>query len=222
MSPGETSKALSDLQGHFELKRLELRAPRLELDNWRLTRAVHALPGVVIYMSLLTHLSLPESVMTEFLLLHISLLPRLQSLIIFPARITNNLFGKASDGFVSLRSLDVPNTKLLRPFLSYPLRGLEALKVGNLDRDSLPILSRKLTGLRQLHIESESFSLQEIFILGGCFQLEEIEVITQYPLEMGDLDRHRFRDMFRNLRFLSIVTRERCSRIGVSLRDSEG
>ena len=167
-------------------------------------------------MSLLAHLSLPEALATEVLLLHISLLPRLETLTIYPVPTKNGIFGEESRGFVSLRSLDLPNEKLLNRFLSYPLRDLEILKARNLSRNSLQKLARNLTGLQKLCIEGSSFSLHEIFLLGACFQLEEIEIITQYPLEMDDLDLRRFRDMFRALRSLSITTQDPQSNFGLS------
>ena len=162
-------------------------------------------------MSLLTHLSIPENFVTEGLLLHVSLLPRLEELIVSPAPRVNALPGRECHGFASLRSLDIPNGTLLHRFLSYQVGGLEALRVGNLGSKSLPALARKLPNLLQLSIEGQKFTPQEMFVLGACFQLEEIAILTQCPLGMADLDLHRFRAMFRNLRSLSITTRDSSS-----------
>jgi hypothetical protein len=208
MTPKKVSKALDDLRGQVGLTKMELRAPHLELDAWEQTVAVHSLSGAVIYMSLLSQLSLPEILVTETLILHISLLPQLEKLIVFPAPSENVFSGVESNGFASLRSLDIPNECLLRRFLSYSLQNLEALRVGNLGRKSLPGIARNLIGLRQLSIEGPSFSFPEILPLGACFCLEEINILTRYPLGMDGLDLHRFRAMFPNLRSLSIATRE--------------
>ena len=137
-------KALSDLHDHFMLKSLELRAPDLALDEWQQMVAVHTLSRTLIHMSLLTHLSLSGNFVTEVLLTHISLLPRLEMLIISPSPAMNNLPGKKSAGFSSLRTLSIPNKNLLRRFLSYPFQGLETLSVGNLGRDSLSEIARGL------------------------------------------------------------------------------
>ena len=84
-------KALSDLHDHFMLKSLELRASDLALDGWQQMVAVHTLSRTLIHMSLFTHLSLPGNFVTEVLLTHISLLPRLETLIISPSPAMNNL-----------------------------------------------------------------------------------------------------------------------------------
>ena len=206
---------LGDLRGHFDLKRLVLQAPHLRLDEGRQMVAVRILVEAVIDMSLLIHLSVPETLVTDFFLLHVSLLPRLETLIVSPAPVTNNLFGEESHGFVSLRSLDLPDERLLRRLLYYPLQDLKILKVGGLGRSSLQKLCSNLTGLRQLSFEDANLDPQDIFMLGACFQLEDIKILTQYPWELGDLELHRFRGMFRNLRSLSVVTREPQSRTGV-------
>jgi len=208
MTPKKVLEALGDLQGYFNLTQLTLRAPPLGFGDKQQMVAVHALSGAVIHMSLLTHLTLPENFVTESLLLHISLLPQLETLVISPTPLTNNLPGGGSHGFVSLRSLDVPTEKFLRRFLSYPILDLEILKVKGLGRDSLPVVARKFSGLRQMSIEGACFSSPEIFVLGACFQLEDIGITTQCPLGMDDLDIDRFRAMFRNLRSLSITIRD--------------
>jgi hypothetical protein len=200
-------KALNDLRGHFQLKRLELQAPRLEMDDRQRMVAVHALSGAVIQMSLLTHLSLSENLLTEISLLHISVLPTLETFVVFPAPPAGDLSGEGTLGFESLRSLDLPNETLLRRFLSYSLQDLEVLKVGNLGRDSLKLI-RGLTGLQFLRIEGPSFGPPEIFALGACFRLEGIEIQSCHPLGMDDSDLHRFRAMFQNLRSLSIVAQD--------------
>lgn len=206
--PTELFEALDDLQGCFKLTKMELSAPHLRLDALQRMAAVQALSGAVIHLSLLTHLSLPEDFITEGLLLHISLLPRLETLIISPTPVTNNLLGEGCHGFGSLRSLEVPNENYLRRMLSYGIRDLEALKVRNLSQHALPVIVRELRSLRQLSIEGPSFTSLEMFILGACFQLEEIEIFTRDPLGMEDLDLDRFRTMFRNLRSLSITMRD--------------
>ena len=210
MAPENISRALDALQGHFELKKLELRASDLRLDDWGQIVAVQVLSGVVIHMSLLTGLSLPENLVSEFLLLHISLLPRLETLTVSPASVTSNLFGEESHGFVSLRSLNVPNENLFCRFLLYTLRDLEVLKVGKLGRNSLQRLSRNLTSLKKIYIEDPGFSLQEISVLGACFRLEEIKIVSPSPLKIDGLHLHRFRDRFRNLRSFSIVAGRDC------------
>jgi len=209
MPPTELLQALNDLQGYFKLTKLVLSAPQLKSDDLRQMVAVQALPGAVIHLSLLRHLSLPEVFVTESLLLHISLLPRLETLIISPTPVVSSLPGGGDcHGFVSLRSLEVPNESHLRRMLSYGIRDLETLKVRNISRHALPVVARQLQSLRELSIEGTSFASPEICILGACFQLEEIEVITKYPLGMDGPDQDRFRAMFRNLRSLSIVTRD--------------
>lgn len=207
ITPKIMDKVLNDLQGCLWLTRLELRAPHLEANDWQRMVAVHALSGAVVQMSLLAHLALSENFVTEIFLLHISTLPRLETLTIFPAPLVDNLSGEESRGFNSLRSLDLPNEGLLRRFLSYPLQDLEALRVGNLGGNSLQLIARSLTGLQQLHIEGSSLSSPEIFALRACFRLEVVKICTDHPLEMDDLDLHRFRAMFRNLRSLSIEAR---------------
>lgn len=214
MTPTELFQALDDLQSCFKLTRLMIWAPHLGLGDDQRVVAVQALSGAVIHMSLLTHLSLPENIVTEGLLLHLSLLPRLETFKIYPTLSTNSLSGEVSYGFVSLRSLDVPNQKILQWFISYPMLDLEILKVRGLGRGSLPKIARKFSGLRQIYIEGASFGSPEIFVLGACFQLEEIEILTQRPLEMDDLDLDQFRTMFRNLRSLSIATRDDLDGIG--------
>ncbi|KAF9779985.1 hypothetical protein BJ322DRAFT_1023890 [Thelephora terrestris] len=99
-----TCKALDDLQGLFWLTRLEVQAPRLELDDWQRMVAVQALSGAVIQMSLLAYLSLPENLLTKNFLSHISILPRLETLVVFPAPLADDLLGEGSHGFGSLRS----------------------------------------------------------------------------------------------------------------------
>ena len=207
MTPTEKIEALNDLQGYLALKRLVVWAPHLELDDGQQMVAVQALSGSVIYMSLLTHLSLPENLVTETLLLHISLLPQLETFKVSPTPLASRLSANESHGFGSLRSLDVPSEKLLQRFLSYPISDLEILKAGGLSQRSLPMIARKLPDLREIHIEGAGFSSPEIFVLGACFRLEEIEILTQHPLEMENLDLDRFRSMFRNLRSLSIAIR---------------
>jgi hypothetical protein len=205
-TPAELSKGLNDLQGYSKLTRLELWAPRFESGD--LPRMVaQTLAETVIHMSLLVHLSIPEVLATEYFLLHISLLPRLETLIISPTPLTHSLLGGECYGFPSLRSLDVPNESFLRRFLSYPVRDLDALRVRNLDRHALPLIARELSSLRRLSIfiKGSNFTPQEVFVLGACFRLEEIGIITQSPLGMNDSDLHRFRAMFRNLRSLSIA-----------------
>ena len=208
MSPTELLEALKDLQGYSKLTRLRLSAPHSRLGDLQQMMAVQALSGAVIHLSLLTHLSLPEDFITEGLLLHVSLLPRLETFVISPTPVTNSLPGGDCHGFGSLRSLEVPNEIHLRRLLSYGIRDLETLKVRNLGRRSLPIIVRKLRSLRRVFIEGSSLTCPEIFILGACFQLEEIEILTHYPLDMEDLDLDRFRAMFQNLRSLSIAIRD--------------
>jgi len=209
VTPTKLLEALNDLQGYFDLTRLVLQAPHLVLGDRQQMVAVQALSGAVIHMSLLTHLSLPESLVTEGFLLHVSLLPRLETLTISSTPSTNNLSEEKSHGFVSLRSLDVPNEKHLRRFLSYQVLDLEILKVKGLGRNTLPLIARKFPGLRQLFIEGAYFSPPEIFVLGACFQMEEIGIMTQFPLRMDDPEIDRFRAMFRNLRSLSIAIQDR-------------
>jgi hypothetical protein len=208
MTPTKLLEALNDLQDYSKLTRLVIWAPHLGLSDKQQMAAIQALPGAVIHMSLLTELSLPEDLVTEGFLLHASLLPRLETLTVAPALLKNDLFEEESHGFASLRSLDVPTEKLLRRFSSYPMSDLEILKVKGLGRKSLPVIARKFSGLQQMFIEGACFDSHEIFVLGACFQLEDIGIITQYPLEMDDLDIDRFRAMFRNLRSLSIAIRD--------------
>jgi len=201
-------EALNDLQGYPNLKKLVLRAPPLGFGDKEQMVAVQALSGAIIEMSRLTDLTLPENFVTEGLLLHISLLPQLETLVISSTPLKNNLPGGGTHGFISLRSLDIPTEKLLRRFLSYPILDLEILKVNGLGRNALPIIARKFSGLRQMFIEGTCFSSSEIFVLGACFRLEDIGIITQRPMGMDDLDIDRFRAMFRNLRSLSITIRD--------------
>lgn len=212
-SPAELVEALSDLQGCFRLARLEIRTPRMGLSDS--SQAIRALAGAVIHMSLLTHLSIPEDFVTEDLLLHISLLPRLEILVVSSTPLTHVLLGGECQGFPSLRSLDVPGESLLRRFLSYPIQDLETLRVRDLDQNTLPVVARKLPNLRQLSLEGRSFTSPEIFVLGACFQLEEVNITTQYPMGMDDLDIHRFRAMFQNLRSLTTTTRDPLSGVEV-------
>ena len=207
MTPTELSEALNNLRGYFGLTKLELRTPGLALGGWSQMVAIHALAGAVIYMSMLTYLSVPGEFVTEDLLLHISLLPRLETLVISPTSMTRSPLGREHHGFVSLRSLDIPNGTFLHRFLSYPIRDLETLRVRDLDRNSIKAIARGLPSLRYLYIEGQFFASPEMFVLGACFQLEEIAVSAQHPLGMDDSDLHRFRAMFRNLRSLSITIR---------------
>ena len=206
-TPAKLFGALSDLRGYFRLTRLELRTPGLELDDSSRIVAIQALAGAVIHMSLLTYLSIPGNFATEALLLHISLLPRLRKLVISPASTTRSLHGREHPGFLSLRSLDIPDGNVLHLFLSYQILDLDTLKVKHLDPNSISIIARRLPNLRRLFIGGQSFSSPGIFVLGACFQLEEISISTQHSLGMDDLDLHRFRAMFRNLRSLSITIR---------------
>lgn len=205
-TPAELLEALSDLRGYFGLTRLEFRAPDLNPDDPSQIVAIQALAGAVIHMTLLTCLSIPGSFVTEALLLHISLLPRLRELVIFPASMPCSLHGREHRGFISLRSLDIPNATFLRRFLSYSIQDLETLKVRDLDPDSITNIARKLPNLLHLDIKGQNFPSPKIFVLGACFQLEEIVISTQHPLGMDDSDLHRFRAMFRNLRSLSTTT----------------
>ena len=204
-TPTELFEALSNLRGYFGLTRLEFQAPDPSLDDSSQMEAIHALSGAVIHMSLLTYLSIPGNFVTEALLLHLSLLPRLQELVISPAFMTHSLLGRERHGFASLRSLDIPNGSFLHQFLAYPIQDLETLKVRDLDPNAISIIARRLSNLRRLHIKGQDFPTSKIFVLGACFQLEEITISTQHPLGMDDLDLHRFRAMFRNLRSLSIT-----------------
>lgn len=202
-------RALGDLQAYIGLGRLVLRAPHLRLGDSEQMVAVQTLSGVVIRMSLVTHLSLPGDLVTEYLLLHIALLPLLESFVVFPAPLMSDLSGEGSGGFGSLRLLDVPDANFLRRFSSYQNLDLETLKVGGLSRNSLSIIARNFAGLRRVSIEGTGFKSSEIFVLGACFQLEEIEILTQRPLGMDNEDLHQFRTMFRNLRSLSIKMGEK-------------
>ena len=204
MAPAESLKALRDLQGCFRLARLELWAPHLGVGDPSQVVAIQVLAGAVIQMSLLTSLSIPGGFVTDGLLLHISLLPLLETLVISSTPLVHSLLGGECYGFPSLRSLDVPNDNFLRRFLSYPIRGLETLRVRNLDQNTIPLVARKFPNLQRLSIGGEDFSSHKMFVLGGCFQLEEITVCAHRPLGMDDLDMHRFRAMFRNLRSLLI------------------
>jgi len=208
MTLKESIKALHDLQGYFALKRLAVWAPHLGLDHWQQMVAVQALCGGVIQMSLLTHLFLPEDLVSETLLYHASLLPRLEKFKVSAAPLIKSLSAKGSHGFRSLRSLGVPNENLLLCFLSYSIPDLKVLKVRGMGQRSLVTLARRLPDLREVYIEGTGFSSPEIFVLGACFQLEEIEIRTQDPLEMEDLELDRFRAMFRNLCSLSIAIRD--------------
>ena len=208
MTPRKVLEALGDLQSYSNLKRLALRAPPFGFGDKQQVVAVQALSGAIIEMTFLTHLTLPENFVTGGLLFHISLLPQLETLVISPTPLTNNLPGGGAHGFVSLRSLDVPTEKFLRWFLSYPVLDLEILKVKGLDRNSLPMIAHKFSGLRQMFIEGTYFSSPEIFALGACFQLEDIGIITQRPLGMDDPDIDRFRATFRSLRSLSVTIRD--------------
>lgn len=199
-------EALKNLQGYFGLKKLELRAAYLEIDGW--TAAAHALSGAAIHMTMLASLSVPENFVTEILLLHISLLPHLEELSVLPATPANDLPGKQSNGFEPLLSLDVPNERLLQRFLCYAPQNLKTLKVANLGQNSLRKIARTLPGLQRLYVEGSSFGSPEIFVLGACFQLEEIEIHTDYALGMNGSDLRQFKSMFRNLRSLSIVPRD--------------
>ena len=208
MTPVESFEALKNLQGYFGLTRLELRTPGLELCDSSHLVAIQTLAGAVIHMSSLIYLSIPGGFVTEALLLHISLLPLLEELVILPASLTHSLPGRERYGFVSLRSLDIPNGTFLRRFLSYRIRDLEGLKVRALDRDSILEIARGLPSLRYLSIEGQDIASPQIFVLGACFQLEKITISTRRPSGMNNLDLHRFRDMFRNLRSLSITIRD--------------
>lgn len=164
--------------------------------------------GAVIHMSLLTDLTLPESIVTEGLLLQLSLLPRLEALTISPAPPANDLSGRVPRGFAPLRALEIPNGNLLRWFASHPLLGLDSLKVAGLDGKALIVIARKFPNLRQISIEGASFGARDLLVMGACFQLEDIKITTQDPLGMDDVDLDRFRSMFRNLRDLSVVVRD--------------
>ena len=204
MAQGGLLRALGGLQAHFGLARLVLWAPHLRLGDREQMVAVQVLSGAVIQMSLLTHLSLPGDLVTEYLLSHIALLPLLESFAVSSTPLINNLSGEESNGFGSLRFLDVPDANFLRRFSSYRHLDLETLKVRGLCQDSLSVIARNFFGLREVSIEGTGFNLSEIFVLGACFQLEEIEIFTQCSLGMENVDLRQFRAMFRNLRSLSI------------------
>ena len=173
----------------------------------------HTLSGAVIHMSLLTNLSLPESLVTGGLLFHLSVLPQLEVLTISPAPPGNDLSGRVSRGFTSIRALEVPSEELLRWFATYPLPGLEALKVTGLDGRALVVIARKFSNLRQISIEGASLGSQDLSVLGACFQLEVIRVATRCSLGMDGKELDQFRAMFRNIRTLSIVTQDNENRI---------
>ena len=213
IAPEQLFKGLGDSRGYFGLTRLELQAPRMGLGDLPQAVAIQALAGAVIHMSLLIHLSIPEDFVTESLLLHISLLPRLETLVIASTPLAHRLSGGECEGFPSLRSLDVPDEILLHRFLSYPVRNLESLRVKDIGQKSLPAVARKLPNLRQLSIGGQGFTSPEIFVLGACFQLEEISIIIQDPPGTNDLNLHQFRAMFRNLWSLTIVTRDPFSNV---------